>query len=240
MTRTRTTDAGQYSFRQRASAFFSGLADFEPLVSVAREGLRQEGLGQDRRVNYALRIAESRSSSCGEIARLIRQLGAPSSDPYTYRTSPLRSGIPPHVQDRMCELYRARYDSAMEALLAQERGMSDPANASHIVEARMASRLDKARTAYDLLKMGAIDSSAARRHLTAVFCDAARDVLAGGLTLFHGDACVIRDAVIREFNGEGIRGLIPFGISAYEAGRILTAVSEALCGADMSFVPPRR
>lgn len=238
MTR-RTIEPGQYSFRQRARAFVGGLADFEPLVSVAREGLRQEGLGQDQRVNYALRIAESRSSSCGEISGLIKQIGAPSSDPYTYRTSPLRSGIPPHVQDRMCELYRARYDSAMEALLAQERGMSDPENAAHIIEARMSSRLDKARTAYDLLKTGGIDSAAARRHLTAVFCDAARDVIAGGL-FFNRDADMIREAIIREFSGESIRAIIPYGISAYEAGRILACVSEALCGADMSFMPPRR
>ncbi len=238
MTRTRTSDAGQYGFRQRARAFVSGLADFEPLVSVAREGLRQEGLGQDLRVNYALRIAESGSSSCGEIARLIRQLGAPSADPYTYRTSPLRPTVPPHVQDRLCGLFRERYDEAMASLRQQERRAGSTDNAAHIADALASSRMEKAITAYKLLKGGAIDSEAARRHLTAVFCDGARDVLTG--QVFNPDAAQVREAIIREFSGESIRAIIPYGISAYEAGRILTAVSEALCDADMSFVPPRR
>ncbi len=239
MTRTRTSDAGQYPFRQRARAFVSGLADFEPLVSVAREGLRQEGLGQDQRVNYALRIAESRSSSCGEIARLIRQLAAPSADPYTYRTSPHRPMIPPHVQDRLCELYRERYDEAMASLRQQEHRAGSTENAAHIADASASSRMEKGRTAYDLLGSGAATSAQARRHLTAVFCDAAKDVLSGGL-FGNPDAERIRDAIISEFRGEGVRAIIPYGISAYEAGRILTAVSKALCDADMSFVPPRR
>ncbi len=237
---TRTTDAGQYSFRQRASAFMSGLADFEPLVSVAREGLRQEGLGQDRRMNYALRIAESRSSSCGEIARLIKLLGAPSpAGSYTYRTSPLRQDIPPHVQDRLCEIYRERYDSAMTSFRLQEGRAGSTENEAHIVDAWISSRMDKGRAAYDLLRSGAVTSMHARRHLTAVFCDAAKDVLSGSL-FGNPDAERIREAIISEFRGEGLRAIIPYGINAYEAGRILTAVSNALCDADMSFVPPRR
>ena len=243
MTRTRPADAGQYTLRQRARAFVSGLADFEPLLSVAREGLRQEGLSQDRRLDYALRIAESGSSSCAGIADLIRTLSSgPLSQPNQadpYRSAPVRLGIPPHVQDRLCELYRSRYDEAMESFLEAERGAGSTENASLLVDARTSSRMDKASAAYMLLKGGSITSIAARRHLTAVFCDAAKDVLSGGL-FSNPDAERIREAIISEFRGEGLRAIIPYGIGAYEAGRMLSVVSKALCDADMSFVPPRR
>jgi hypothetical protein len=242
MPRSASNPPAAYTIGQRARAFIRGLPDFEPLLSVAREGLEREGLGQDRRLNYALRLAESGNSSCATISALIRRLSPTSpSGPgsgYTYRTSPLQVPVPPHVQDRLCELYRKRYGEAMESHLDAARGAADAENASLLVAARRESRMEKAAEAYELLKSGTVNSPPARRHLAAVFCEAAQDVLAGGL-LFNQSAERIREGIIREFGGERVRAAIPYGINAYEASRIIMAVSEALCGADMGPAPRR-
>ncbi|HSB46865.1 MAG TPA: hypothetical protein VLD37_02540 [Candidatus Bilamarchaeum sp.] len=231
MSRLKSPDA--FPPGRRAVAFIRGLPDFEPLLNVAREGLSIEGVPEERRCAFAMKIAESRSSSCGEIARLIKTLSSPqssmpvSADPYRSTVPP--SEIPPPVQDRLCELYLARYREAMEALLSEETNAGSPENASHIINARMRSRLDKAASAYGLLKGGAITSPLARRHLASVFCDAAQDVLSGGM-IFNVDAEEIREGVIRESGVPEMRNIISDGVSAHEAGRILGAVSVALCG----------
>ncbi|MFN7991449.1 MAG: hypothetical protein U0R44_04805 [Candidatus Micrarchaeia archaeon] len=238
MTNSRLNSQGsQYTARERARAFLRGLPELEPLVNIAREGLRKEGLDTDQRVGYVLRIAGSKSSTCGEIISLISHLYRSSGKQDTsgdpYRSSGASRGIHPLVQDRLCGLFRARYDEAMASLLGAGQGETDQENASHLVQARIRSRMDKARMAYDLLKSGAVDSPQARRHLAAVFCDAGKDIMAGNL-FSNADSAYLLDAIIHEFRGESLRGIIPFGISPYEADRILTSVSVSLCGADMS------
>jgi hypothetical protein len=241
MARSRSRDGTNFTLSRRAGAFVRGLPALEPLVNVAREGLSVEGLSPESRAAFALRIAESGSSSCGEILMLIRTLSAGAPGPVDgggpYRSTAPAVEIPPAVQDRLCELYRARYREAMEAHLEAGRRSQDPEGASHLVRARMNSRVEKAADAYGLLKSGAMTSPQARRHLTAVFCDAAEDVLAG-LLIFNEGTERIREGIIREFGGERIRGLIPYGICTYEASRIIIVVSKALCGSDMRELRP--
>ncbi|MEW6722374.1 MAG: hypothetical protein AB1324_03865 [Candidatus Micrarchaeota archaeon] len=240
MTTGRQREASAYPMGERARAFMRGIPNGEPMVSLARDGFEREGLPRERRIAYALEIAQSPTCGCVEIARMIFALSSgeePPSMPETpYRSSASPNPIPDDTQEKLCSFFVERFRDAMDSIDRHIEGAQDGGSASMLSGAKIDSRIEKGLMAYRLLGCGAITSPQARTDLTRVFCRAARDVVVGGY-IFTADSAGFQEAVIREFGGESIRRIIPHGISRYEAERILSVVSERLCGCDVSFLP---
>ena len=233
MVTLRTPD---FSLGERARAFARGIPDMEPMVSLAREGFLREGVPESQKINYALRIIESESCGAGEIAFMLRGLvsseivSGPESGPY--RGSAPSRGIPRHVQDRLCDSFLEKSHAAA-GYLDMARREADGETARLLGAALFDCRMEKGALAYGLLKSMIIDSENARRSLARIFCLAGREILRGG-AITGRDAVTVLEGIKNEYGNGRAAGLIPNGLSAFEAGFVLSEVSKSLCGADVS------
>lgn len=235
-----------YPLSERARAFLKGIPKRKPMVSVAREGLERPEMPRDRLVSYALAVAESKTCGCAEIAQLMRTLAAkgeeeqPNDDPYRSPSSPSRMAHT--VQERLCRLFRERFEETMDALRRERFGAY---SSGAIVEAgRLNSgiagfKMKIGRLAYDLLKCRAITSNQARTDLTRVFCQAARDVVTKG-HIHTEDSIAVHEAVIGEYNVGRLRCAVSRHNDWYDTERIISVVSERLCGENVSYLGPSR
>lgn len=234
---TKPPESRPFPLAERARAFIRALPDLEPMVGLAREGFRSEGIPLTQKIDYAMKILESESCGPGEIAFMLRELASPATGASGPESGPYRGGaprafIPPSVQDRLCMSFLEKSFAASGYIDMLQKEAS-PENAPAFAAALYNSRMEKGALAYGLLSSGLIDSPAARRSLTRVFCLAGKEMMRGGIAQTR-EAADVLEGLKNQYGSGRSAELIPNRLSPRQAGFVLSEVSMALCGADVS------
>jgi hypothetical protein len=159
---------GTYTLTAKTRAFVRGLGKLEPLVEVAKEGLKRGN--PERYLDYVMKVASSRGTGTDTIFNLLRYGSVQA--PQISSAYPANAYIPPAnyplgVSVKLSHLYYKAYLSERLIEMSKSRILSP-------TESELAFRGKIAWQTLDLLTNGNIRPPDTRDVLTSIFVDSTR------------------------------------------------------------------